>query len=153
MRADLIDLWPGCADLLSTQIAFGLEFANQMMNLETSARAELSRIDANETMAALFEQVDFVICATNPDVAYPAEVQLNTRVGNQDVGPENNGALTIPSNICGNPAISIPVAPVEGLPVGMQIIGQHHQDALLLDLALVVERTCPWPLVAPSAPV
>ena len=49
------------------------------------------------------------------------------------MGPENNGALTIPANICGNPAISIPVAPVDGLPVGMQVIGKHHEDALLLD--------------------
>ena len=153
LRADLIDEWPACKDLLSRQIAFGLEFAEAKMDLETSARAELARIHANETMAAIFDQVDFVICATNPDVAYPAEVQMNTRVGDQKVEPGNNGALTIPANVCGNPAISIPVEPVDGLPVGMQIIGKHHQDALLLDLALVVERTCPWPVVAPGAPV
>jgi aspartyl-tRNA(Asn)/glutamyl-tRNA(Gln) amidotransferase subunit A len=153
LRADLLDLWPDCADLLSSQIAFGLEFADTTMSLETSAKAELARIHANETMAAIFDEVDFIICATNPDVAYPAEVQMNTRVGDQKVGPENNGALTIPANICGNPAISIPVRPVDGLPVGMQVIGKHHQDALLLDLALLVERTCPWPLVAPAAPV
>jgi Asp-tRNA(Asn)/Glu-tRNA(Gln) amidotransferase A subunit family amidase len=35
----------------------------------------------------------------------------------------------------------------------MQIMGRHHEDQLLLDLAAVVERTCPWPLVAPGAPV
>jgi aspartyl-tRNA(Asn)/glutamyl-tRNA(Gln) amidotransferase subunit A len=153
LRADLLDVWPDCADQLSKQIAFGLEFADKMMSLETSARAELARIHANETMAALFDEVDFVISATNPDVAYPAEVQMNTRVGDQKVGPENNGALTIPANICGNPAVSIPVTPVDGLPVGMQVMGRHHEDALLLDLALLVERTCPWPLVAPGAPV
>jgi Asp-tRNA(Asn)/Glu-tRNA(Gln) amidotransferase A subunit family amidase len=153
LRADLLDLWPACADLLSKQIAFGLEFADKTMSLEISAKAELARIHANETMAALFDEVDFIISATNPDVAYPAEVQMNTRVGDQKVGPENNGALTIPANIYGNPAISIPVTPVDGLPVGMQVMGKHHEDALLLDLALLVERTCPWPLVAPGAPL
>jgi Asp-tRNA(Asn)/Glu-tRNA(Gln) amidotransferase A subunit family amidase len=153
LRADLIDLWPACKDDLSKEIAFGLEMAEQMSNLEMSARAELARIAANETMADLFDQVDFVISATNPDVAYPAEIMANTRVGDQKVGLENNGALTIPANICGNPAISIPVAPVDGLPVGMQVMGRHQEDALLLDLALVVERTCPWPLVAPGAPL
>ena len=153
LRAELLDLWPECAELLSKQIAFGLEFADKAMSLEMSAKAELARIHANETMAALFDEVDFVISATNPDVAYPAEVQMNTRVGDQKVGPENNGALTIPANICGNPAVSIPVTPVDGLPVGMQIMGRHHEDALLLDLALTVERTCPWPLVAAGAPV
>ena len=153
LKADLLELWPACKDDLTPQLAFGLEFAEGAMDLETAARAELARIDANETMAALFDEVDFVIAATNPDVAYPAEVMANTRVGDRKVGLENNGALTIPANICGNPAISIPVAPVDGLPVGMQVIGRHHEDALLLDLALVVERTCPWPLVAPGAPV
>jgi Asp-tRNA(Asn)/Glu-tRNA(Gln) amidotransferase A subunit family amidase len=73
-------------------------------------------------------------------------------VGDQQVGPENNGALTIPANIVGNPAISVPAAPVDGLPVGLQVIGRHHEDALLLDLALAVERERPWPLVAPTAP-
>ncbi|MEQ1787893.1 MAG: amidase [Acidimicrobiales bacterium] len=153
LRADLLEEWPDCKDLLSPQIAFGLTFAEDQMTLETSARAELARIHANETMAAIFDEVDFIVCATNPDVAYPAEVQMNTRVGELKVGPENNGALTIPANICGNPAISIPVEPFDGLPVGMQVIGKHHQDALLLDLALLVERTCPWPVVAPGSPV
>jgi Asp-tRNA(Asn)/Glu-tRNA(Gln) amidotransferase A subunit family amidase len=39
-----------------------------------------------------------------------------------------------------------------GLPVGMQIMTRHHDDALLLDLAQVVERTLPWPVVASGAP-
>ena len=42
---------------------------------------------------------------------------------------------------------------IDGLPVGFQIIGRHHTDALLLDLARVMERERPWPLVAPGAPV
>jgi Asp-tRNA(Asn)/Glu-tRNA(Gln) amidotransferase A subunit family amidase len=152
LRADLIDLWPGCKDDLTTEIAFGLEFAEGAMTLEMAARAELARIEANEVMAGLFDEVDLVISATNPDIAFPAEVTANTRVGTEKVGLENNGALTIPANVYGNPAVSIPVEPVDGLPVGLQVMGRHHEDALLLDLALLAERTCPWPLVAPSAP-
>lgn len=63
----------------------------------------------------------------------------------------NMGALTIPANITGNPALSVPAGEVDGLPVGLQIIGRHHQDALLFDLARVVELERPWPLVAPLA--
>ena len=62
----------------------------------------------------------------------------------------NMGALTIISNIYGNPAVSIPAGTVDGLPVGMQVLGRHHEDPLLLDVALAVERERPWPLVAPS---
>ena len=153
LLAELGDLWPACRDDLTGEIAFGMEFATQVMNLDMAAKVELKRMEANEAMAAVFDQVDFVLCATNPDVAYPAEVTLNTRVGDVQVGPENNGALTIPANITGNPAVSIPAGLVDGLPVGLQVIGRHHEDALLLDLALVAERERPWPLVVPGSPV
>lgn len=148
LLADLEGLWPDCKDDLTGEIAFGLEFAGHVMNLQTAANNEKARTAANEAMAAVFDQVDLLIAATNPDVAYPAEVTLNTLVGDVRVGPENNGALTIPANIVGNPAVSIPVEPLDGLPVGMQVIAPHHADALLLDLALLVERNRPWPLVA-----
>jgi aspartyl-tRNA(Asn)/glutamyl-tRNA(Gln) amidotransferase subunit A len=62
------------------------------------------------------------------------------------------GALTIVSNVYGNPAVSIPAGEVGGLPVGMQVLARHHADDLLLDVALAAERVMPWPLTAPSAP-
>ena len=144
--------WPDCKDDLTPSSAFGLEFAEAAVNLESVAQGEVSRTMANEAMADLFEQVDFVICATNPDTAFPAEVLMNTRVGEAKVEAGNNGALTIPANITGNPSISVPIEPLDGLPVGMQIMGRHHEDQLLLDLAAVVERTVPWELVAPLSP-
>ncbi|MEO6467524.1 MAG: amidase [Acidimicrobiia bacterium] len=60
----------------------------------------------------------------------------------------NMGALTIIANIYGNPAVSIPAGLVDGLPVGMQVLGRHHEDALLFDVALAAERAFPWPMVA-----
>ncbi len=153
LKLELGDLWPGCKDDLTTEIAFGLEMASAMVNLDIVARGEAARTAANEAMAAVFDEVDFLICSTNPDTAFPADCGLSTRVGDQQVAAGNNGALTIPANISGNPAVSVPVEQVDGLPVGMQIIGRHHADALLLDLAHVLERERPWPLVAPGAPV
>lgn len=153
LRRELGDLWPSCKDDLTLEIAFGLEMASSAYDLDMAGRVEAQRTETNEIMAEVFDQVDFLFCATNPDVAFPADVGLNTRVGDLKVGPENNGALTIPANIVGNPAISIPAAPVDDLPVGLQVIGRHHEDALLLDLALLAERERPWPLTAPGAPL
>ncbi|QYG95723.1 hypothetical protein HC251_23250 [Iamia sp. SCSIO 61187] len=62
----------------------------------------------------------------------------------------NMGALTIISNIYGNPAVSIPAGTIDGLPVGMQVLARHHADDLLFDVALAVERARPWPMVAPG---
>jgi Asp-tRNA(Asn)/Glu-tRNA(Gln) amidotransferase A subunit family amidase len=153
LLAELGDLWPGCKDDLTNEISFGMQIATEHFNLQMAANVESRRTEANEAMAAIFDQVDVLICATNPDGAYPAEVTLNTRVGELSVGPENNGALTIPANIVGNPSCQVPIGTVDGLPVGMQIMAPHHHDQLALDLAWLVERERPWPLVAPGAPI
>jgi aspartyl-tRNA(Asn)/glutamyl-tRNA(Gln) amidotransferase subunit A len=153
LLAELGDRWPACKEDLTMEIAFGLQIAEEHYNLEMAARVESQRTKANEAMAAVFDEVDVLICATNPDAAYPAEVTLNTRVGEVTVGAENNGALTIPANIVGNPSCQVPIGLLDGLPVGMQVSAPHHQDQLVMDLAWLWERERPWPLVAPGAPV
>jgi Asp-tRNA(Asn)/Glu-tRNA(Gln) amidotransferase A subunit family amidase len=60
------------------------------------------------------------------------------------------GGLTIPSNIYGNPAVSIPAGTVDGLPVGMQVLAPHHRDDELFDVAYAYEREVGWPKVAPA---
>jgi Asp-tRNA(Asn)/Glu-tRNA(Gln) amidotransferase A subunit family amidase len=160
VRHLLGDRYPACTDDLTPEIQFGLNVASTVFNLEAAARVEGQRQQFNETMAAIFEQVDFGMASTNPDVAFVAEGPLPTIVGDIDLAKEhglekalgNHGALTIPSNIHGNPAVSIPAGSFDGLPVGLQVLGRHHQEALLLDLARIAERERPWPLVAPDAP-
>jgi len=100
-------------------------------------------------MAELFTQCDLVITSSNPDVAFGADGPLPSVFGNHQDTPSNNGKLTIPANLYGNPAISIPVEQVDGLPVGMQILARHHCDSLLLDAAMIAECERPWPLTAP----
>lgn len=196
LLVDIGEYWPQCAADLTEELAFGFTLAWNVYDLEVAAEAERRRTEANETMAALFERADFVISATNPDPAFPAEAGLqSTGLGNRMLRRiEGNraaklawrgvargvrvagaarprtsrdlllwastkfsdlldmGALTIPANIYGNPSVSIPVAPVDGLPIGLQVMGRHYQDRLLLDLAQSVERERPWPLTAPGAP-
>jgi aspartyl-tRNA(Asn)/glutamyl-tRNA(Gln) amidotransferase subunit A len=152
VRHDLGDRYPACADQLTPEIAFGLQIAEEVYDLATRVRIEEQRVEMNEAMAAAFDDVDLVIAASNPDVAFAAEGPLPREVAGARTPLGNNGALTIPSNIYGSPAVSIPVGTVGGLPVGMQVLAPHHREAWLLDLALLVERERPWPLVAPGAP-
>jgi aspartyl-tRNA(Asn)/glutamyl-tRNA(Gln) amidotransferase subunit A len=157
LAGDLGDRYPACNDDLTPEIQLGMNLATHGLNLQTAGKTEMFRIDINQTMASIFDQVDFVFAATNPDVAFVAAGPMPTTVGDIDLISEygfetalsNNGSLTIPANLTGNPAVAIPVGLVDGLPVSLQIIGRHHQEQLLLDLARIVERERPWPLVAP----
>ena len=151
--AALGDRWPACEDQLTPEIRYGLRFSRTAatgLNRAHPPRATPHRT-LRSPVAAIFDAVDLVVTAANPDVAFAATGPLPDTFGGIASDAGNNGRLTIPSNIYGNPAISVPAGTVGGLPVGVQILAPHHQEARLLDAALVVERERPWPLVAPGA--
>ncbi|HCV36700.1 MAG TPA: hypothetical protein DF783_07205, partial [Acidimicrobiaceae bacterium] len=142
------DLWPGCEEQMTKSMAFGVRMGLERFNIDIAARVEAGRTEANRYMADLFDGVDVVICASNPDVAFPAEIESNTRVAGDKAPPGNNGALTIPANISGNPAVSVPAGFVGDRPVGIQFMGRQHEDRMVLDLARAWESLQPWPLVS-----
>ncbi len=153
LYADLKPYWPDCKDDLTFEVRFGMQ-SMEGYRVWHAAAAERFRMEMNEAMADMFEQVDIILSAVSPVEPFAAEGPMPVKVGDLDVSPYNGGALTIPASISGYPAISIPAGLSEsGLPIGLQAITRRHDDALLLDLALVMERTRPWPLVAPNAPV
>lgn len=151
IAAELGDRWPACADDLTPEMRFGLEATAGRYDASARAKLEARRTALNERMAAIFDPVDgvdFVITASNPDVAFAAPGPLPDTFGGLTVGAGNNGLLTFPANLHGNPAISIPAGFVDGLPVGMQIVGRHFSEPDLLELAHVLEHDRPWPLMA-----
>ena len=155
IHADLGEHWPDCADVLTPEMRFGLESTIGRYGTDARARIESRRAALNERMAEIFDSatgVDFVLTASNPDVAFDAEGPLPSVFGGVTAGAGNNGRLTFPANLHGNAAVSIPAGFVDGLPVGLQVVGRHYSEQLLLDIALDMERERPWPLVAPNVP-
>jgi len=149
LRKELGDRWPDCAGDLTGMMRSSIEQAEQRVDLGAMVKAETRRIELNLAMAAMFDDVDLVFAATNPSTAFGAEGHLPTVFGGRESNGGNNGALTTPSNIYGNAAISLPAGNAsDGLPVGLQVLAPHHAEQVLLDVGLVWERTQPWALTA-----
>jgi amidase len=54
-------------------------------------------------------------------------------------------AFTVPSNVTGQPAISVPLArSPEGLPIGVQLVADQHREDVLVRVAAQLEAARPW---------
>jgi amidase/aspartyl-tRNA(Asn)/glutamyl-tRNA(Gln) amidotransferase subunit A len=67
-----------------------------------------------------------------------------TKVNGEEVDPLIGWCLTYVTNFSGHPSASIPAGLVEGLPVGMQIIGRRQADVDVLAASAAFERVRPW---------
>ena len=92
-----------------------------------------------------FEQVDVIMGPTSPTTAF----QLGSKM-DDPVSMYLNDIYTIATNLAGLPGMSIPVEPVEGLPVGLQIIGNYFQEARLLNVAHRYQHATHWHQAAPA---
>ena len=76
---------------------------------------------------------------TSPVVAFP--------VGERTGDPLQMYLIdvcTLPVNIAGLPALSVPCGFSDGLPVGMQLIGPHLSEARLLQIGHAYEQATEW---------
>ena len=88
--------------------------------------------------AALAEH-DLLVTPTTPTVAFPLGAKLA-----DPLAMYLNDLLTIPVNIAGNPAISVPGGFSEGLPVGLQLIGAPFAEPMLLRAAHAFAGATDW---------
>ena len=65
------DLYPDCESELTPEIMLAANIATNHYDVETAKKIEAFRREIIVAMAEVFDEVDFIICATNPDVAFP----------------------------------------------------------------------------------
>jgi aspartyl-tRNA(Asn)/glutamyl-tRNA(Gln) amidotransferase subunit A len=86
-----------------------------------------------------FERYDALVTPTSPTVAF----KIGDKVGDP-VQMYLSDVCTLPVNIAGIPAISVPAGMVEGLPVGMQVMGKPFSEETLLRVAFAFEQATEW---------
>jgi aspartyl-tRNA(Asn)/glutamyl-tRNA(Gln) amidotransferase subunit A len=92
---------------------------------------------------------DFVLSPTAPMPSYRADWPCPT---NDVTRPLEHIGFTVAFNMSGQPAISINCGMVDGLPIGLQIIGQQFDDLGVLRMARAWEKLrpaqAPWPRIS-----
>ena len=86
-----------------------------------------------------FEKYDVLLSPTSPTVAF--------KIGERADDPlamKLADICTIPVNLAGIPAISIPCGFAEGLPVGLQIMGRAFEEEKILQVAYAYEQANDW---------
>lgn len=106
-------------------------YYDQYYNKANKVRALIKR-----DFDAALGKVDVIIGPTSPTVAW--------KLGEKMDDPMQmylSDIYTITANLIGSPAISIPCGESEGLPVGLQIMGQQFKEEKILQVAYAYEQT------------
>jgi amidase len=105
---------------------------------------------ARRKMAQIFARYDVMLSPTTSRVSEPwgnynlskSGVDASNIVDNLFAIPCQ---FTVPHNVMGTPAISLPLAMhSSGLPIGVQLAGRPADEHLLLQLATALEEAMPW---------
>jgi len=102
-------------------------------------KAVKARTLMQQDFAKAFENVDILLAPTSPCVALP----VGSSSGQAMFG-ELQDMLVEASSICGLPGISIPCGFVDGLPVGLQLIGKMKDEETIVKLAKFYQSQTDW---------
>ncbi len=96
--------------------------------------------------AAAFRLCDLIMGPTSPGTAFPLGAKTD-----DPVQMYLNDIFTIPAPLAGLPGLSIPCGfDARGLPVGLQIMGDHFAEARMLGAAHQYQRDTDWHRRAPK---
>jgi len=131
------------------QFGFGAEVKRRIM-LGTYAlsagyydayylKAQKVRTLIKQEFEQAFEKYDALVTPTSPTVAFKLGEKLE-----DPMQMYLSDVCTLPINIAGIPAISIPAGFVDGLPVGMQVLGKPFNEETILHIAFAYEQATEW---------
>jgi aspartyl-tRNA(Asn)/glutamyl-tRNA(Gln) amidotransferase subunit A len=109
-------------------------------------KAQRVRQLISQDFARAFGEVDLLVGPTSPTPAF----ELGAKVSDP-ITMYLNDIYTIGANLAGLPGLSIPCGFAGALPVGLQLIGPHFSEALLLNAAHRYQLATDWHARVPAA--
>lgn len=92
-----------------------------------------------------FKQVDIILSPTTPSPAF----KIGSKV-DDPVSMYLSDIYTIAANLAGLPGMSIPAGFMDNLPIGMQLVGKHFDEARLLNIAHRYQQVTDWHKQTPN---
>jgi len=108
-------------------------------------KAQQARTLIRQDFDRVFQDVDALVTPTSPVTAF--------KIGEKTGDPVQMYLIdvcTLPVNIAGLPGLSVPCGFSDGLPVGMQLIGPHFSEEILLRTAHAYEAATEWSSARPE---
>ena len=102
-------------------------------------KAQQARHLIRDDFLQAFEQVDVIMGPTAPSVAFKLGAKAD-----DPVSMYLSDIYTIAVNLAGLPAMSVPAGFSNGLPVGLQMIGNYFDEARLLNVGHQYQQVSDW---------
>ena len=98
------------------------------------AKAQVARENIRADFNRILADVDVIAGPTMPTIAFKLKEKSDP------LSMYLADILTVPANLAGIPAISVPCGKSEGMPVGLQIMGRMFEDERVVDVAYAYEQ-------------
>jgi amidase len=135
-RDDILEHRDQMKDTVIWNIERGLELTGRQI-----AEAEAKRTSLYQRVMTFLTRYDFLILPVSQVPPFPVEIDWVHEVNGQQMETYIDWMATCYAITCtGLPAISVPAGfTPDGLPIGLQIVGRHHRDFEVLQLAHAFE--------------
>jgi len=111
-------------------------YYRQALKVKELLKADLTRV---------WREFDMLATPTTPTVAFPFGSRIN-----DPLAMYLADVYTVPANIAGLPAVSVPCGFVDKMPVGLQLIGSVWSEGMILRMAYAYEQATTWHNYKPS---
>ena len=136
---------PARRERLKPEAVWEVENGLQLSAMEVY-RASVTRSDWYRAISRLFERYDFLLLPSAQVFPFDKHWDWPKSIAGRSMDTYHRWMeVVIPGTLSGCPVASVPVGFNEaGLPMGMQVIGRHHADLAVLQLAHAYEQATQW---------
>jgi len=141
---------PGWEEKLDPGLAALVRQARGAMAIEL-AQAHQAQARIYGVVRRFFDHYDLLVSPSYAMPAWPVGLDSPVEINGRKIEEGEAASLSMLFNLTGQPAATVPCGwTADGLPLGLQIVGRRHDDALVLRAAAAYEAAAPWASRRPS---